>query len=204
MASIARQLRERCCKQAETKQPILDAISRPAERVIPWHEYRDRFLTEKRIQQGADFWLAHGAALEAHRRSTASPRRRGRHSRRRDLVRPHHRPLSRDRCARDAGFDYPPRARLLSRRAAAVPAAVARGRRSTRRPRSARTPARWARRSSSPRAIASSRSMATATASAICGRSWDDVIGSVANYLPRTAGAKASRWSWQRRSKTRT
>jgi membrane-bound lytic murein transglycosylase B len=49
--------------QAETKQPILDAISRPAERVVPWWEYRERFLTEKRILQGTDFWLAHGEAL---------------------------------------------------------------------------------------------------------------------------------------------
>jgi membrane-bound lytic murein transglycosylase B len=49
--------------QAETKQAILDAISRPAERVTPWHEYRDRFLTEKRILQGTDFWIAHGEAL---------------------------------------------------------------------------------------------------------------------------------------------
>jgi membrane-bound lytic murein transglycosylase B len=49
---------------AEIKQPILDAISRPAERVIPWHEYRDRFLTEKRIQQGADFWVANAQALD--------------------------------------------------------------------------------------------------------------------------------------------
>jgi membrane-bound lytic murein transglycosylase B len=45
--------------KAETKQAILDAISRPAERVTPWHEYRDRFLTEKRIHQGTDFWDAH-------------------------------------------------------------------------------------------------------------------------------------------------
>ena len=55
---------EALLKSAETRQPILDAISRPAERVTPWHEYRDRFLTEKRIQQGADFWLAHGAKLK--------------------------------------------------------------------------------------------------------------------------------------------
>jgi membrane-bound lytic murein transglycosylase B len=55
---------EALLKQAETKQPILDAISRPAERVTPWHEYRDRFLTEKRIHQGADFWLAHGEKLK--------------------------------------------------------------------------------------------------------------------------------------------
>lgn len=55
---------EKLLKSAETKQPILDAISKPAERVVPWHEYRDRFLTEKRINQGADFWLAHGEKLK--------------------------------------------------------------------------------------------------------------------------------------------
>ena len=55
---------EALLKGAETKQPILDAISRPAERVVPWHEYRDRFLTERRINQGADFWLAHGEKLK--------------------------------------------------------------------------------------------------------------------------------------------
>lgn len=55
---------ETLLKSADTKQPILDAISRPAERVTPWHEYRDRFLTERRIHQGADFWLAHGEKLK--------------------------------------------------------------------------------------------------------------------------------------------
>lgn len=55
---------EALLKSAETKQPILDAISRPAERVIPWWEYRERFLTEKRINQGADFWLGHGEKLK--------------------------------------------------------------------------------------------------------------------------------------------
>jgi membrane-bound lytic murein transglycosylase B len=60
---IARDQLESLLKQAETKQTILDAISRPAERVVPWHEYRDRFLTEKRILQGTDFWTEHGATL---------------------------------------------------------------------------------------------------------------------------------------------
>ena len=60
---IARDQIESLLAQAETKQAILDAISRPAERVVPWHEYRDRFLTEKRILQGTDFWIEHGEAL---------------------------------------------------------------------------------------------------------------------------------------------
>jgi membrane-bound lytic murein transglycosylase B len=61
---FAREQLETLLGQAETKQPILDAISRPAERVVPWHEYRDRFLTEKRILQGTDFSLAHGEVLK--------------------------------------------------------------------------------------------------------------------------------------------
>lgn len=60
---FAREQLEALLAQAETKQSILDAISRPAERVVPWHEYRDRFLTEKRILQGTDFWIAHGETL---------------------------------------------------------------------------------------------------------------------------------------------
>jgi membrane-bound lytic murein transglycosylase B len=55
---------EALLKSAETKRPILDAISKPAERVVPWWEYRERFLTEKRINQGADFWLGHGEKLK--------------------------------------------------------------------------------------------------------------------------------------------
>ena len=62
---FARSEVESLLKQADTKQPILDAISRPAERVVQWHEYRERFLTETRIQQGADFWTAHRERLQA-------------------------------------------------------------------------------------------------------------------------------------------
>jgi membrane-bound lytic murein transglycosylase B len=42
--------------QVEVKQKILDAISRPAERSKPWHEYRQIFLTDKRIKDGVKFW----------------------------------------------------------------------------------------------------------------------------------------------------
>jgi membrane-bound lytic murein transglycosylase B len=60
----AKQL-EKLLAQAVTKQSILDAISRPAERVTPWYEYRERFMTEKRIQQGVDFWSANTEYLAA-------------------------------------------------------------------------------------------------------------------------------------------
>ncbi|TVP91640.1 MAG: lytic murein transglycosylase B [Pseudomonadaceae bacterium] len=49
---------------AERRQPILDAISRPAERVRPWHEYRAIFMTEQRLQQGLEFWDEYAEALE--------------------------------------------------------------------------------------------------------------------------------------------
>ncbi|MCU0975631.1 MAG: lytic murein transglycosylase B [Steroidobacteraceae bacterium] len=54
-----------------TSQPrIIDLISRPAERVKPWHEYRDHFLTEQRIREGVDFWVKHRARLAEIERST--------------------------------------------------------------------------------------------------------------------------------------
>jgi membrane-bound lytic murein transglycosylase B len=58
----AREL-ERLLAGAQIKQSILDAMSRPAERVTPWHEYRAQFLTPKRIQQGKDFWREHAQQL---------------------------------------------------------------------------------------------------------------------------------------------
>lgn len=61
---FARNELESLLKQAQSQQSILDAISRPAERVVPWHEYRERFLTERRIHQGADFWVAHAERLQ--------------------------------------------------------------------------------------------------------------------------------------------
>jgi len=48
----------------ETKQSILDAMSRPAEKVKPWYEYREIFLTDKRIREGAGFWQEHSEQLE--------------------------------------------------------------------------------------------------------------------------------------------
>ena len=41
--------------RAEFRQSIIDAMSRPAE-AKPWYKYRPIFLTEKRIQAGAQFW----------------------------------------------------------------------------------------------------------------------------------------------------
>ena len=60
---FAREQLEALFAEAERKQAILDAISRPAERVKPWKEYRPIFLTEARIARGVDFWREHREAL---------------------------------------------------------------------------------------------------------------------------------------------
>jgi membrane-bound lytic murein transglycosylase B len=49
---------------AEYKQSIVDAISRPAEGK-PWYEYRPIFLTDKRINEGIDFWLENRELIAA-------------------------------------------------------------------------------------------------------------------------------------------
>lgn len=50
-------------KQAERKDSILKAISRPAEKTLNWAEYSKIFLTEKRIRYGKEFMATHADAL---------------------------------------------------------------------------------------------------------------------------------------------
>ncbi|NNF67008.1 MAG: lytic murein transglycosylase B, partial [Gammaproteobacteria bacterium] len=49
---------------ATTKQSILKAISRPAEKARPWHEYRSLFINDRRINDGVVFWQQHRDILE--------------------------------------------------------------------------------------------------------------------------------------------
>lgn len=51
-------------KQARKSQTILDAISRPAEKKLTWHKYRQIFIKEKRINQGVDFMQKNKSKLE--------------------------------------------------------------------------------------------------------------------------------------------
>lgn len=46
-------------RQARYKQSIIDAISRPAERVLKWEGYQDIFLTDRRLRQGIAFEVSH-------------------------------------------------------------------------------------------------------------------------------------------------
>ncbi|MGO1245868.1 MAG: lytic murein transglycosylase B [Oceanisphaera sp.] len=48
--------------QADYQQPIIDAMTRPAEGK-PWHQYRPIFLTEKRLTKGVEFWQQHQRLL---------------------------------------------------------------------------------------------------------------------------------------------
>jgi membrane-bound lytic murein transglycosylase B len=59
--------------QAEFKQPIIDAISRPAEKTRTWAEYRPIFVNDARIQGGRAFYAQHRAALDRVAAETGVP-----------------------------------------------------------------------------------------------------------------------------------
>ncbi len=50
--------------QAQITQSIIDTMSKPAERVVPWFQYRRIFLTEERIATGVQFWTDHATDIE--------------------------------------------------------------------------------------------------------------------------------------------
>jgi membrane-bound lytic murein transglycosylase B len=51
-------------KEAQPQPKIIETMNRPIEKVAPWWEYRDHFLTAERISEGTSFWLDHKNALE--------------------------------------------------------------------------------------------------------------------------------------------
>lgn len=60
--------------QAERKESILEAIARPAEKVKPWHEYRDIFITDSRIKAGKAFLIKHKAIFDIVEEKYGVPR----------------------------------------------------------------------------------------------------------------------------------
>ena len=50
--------------QAEAQPKVIERITKPAERVLQWWEYRQLFVNEKRIADGAHFWNEHRVSLE--------------------------------------------------------------------------------------------------------------------------------------------
>ena len=68
-----RQLRKLLAK-AKSQPAIIEAMDRPAEKAKPWFEYRPIFLTERRIREGTEFWIAHRQELDrASVRSGVAP-----------------------------------------------------------------------------------------------------------------------------------
>ncbi|NHN39701.1 lytic murein transglycosylase B [Pseudomaricurvus alcaniphilus] len=59
--------------QAEKKQAIIDAMSRPAEKTKTWGQYRSIFLTPTRIEKGVEFWQSRRQALARVAQQTGVP-----------------------------------------------------------------------------------------------------------------------------------
>lgn len=63
----------RVLAQATVQQRILDAISRPAEAVRPWRDYRPIFINDARINGGVAFYREHRQALDRVAAETGVP-----------------------------------------------------------------------------------------------------------------------------------
>ena len=59
---LARGMLNRLFEEVELKPAVVHAMERPREG-LPWHEYRQSFLDEPHIRDGARYWKKHAAAL---------------------------------------------------------------------------------------------------------------------------------------------
>ena len=59
--------------EAQVKQSILDAISKPAEKTLTWADYRKIFITRERVAAGAAFWRENLDMLSAISDETGVP-----------------------------------------------------------------------------------------------------------------------------------
>ncbi len=55
---------EQALSEATRSESVLEAISRPAERRLPWYEYREIFLQPVRVHRGVQFWKSNREPLE--------------------------------------------------------------------------------------------------------------------------------------------
>jgi membrane-bound lytic murein transglycosylase B len=62
--SISKHQLRKLLKAAKSQPAILEAMDRPAEKAKPWFEYRPIFLTDRRVREGTEFWLAHRQELD--------------------------------------------------------------------------------------------------------------------------------------------
>jgi membrane-bound lytic murein transglycosylase B len=59
--------------EARVQPRIIEIMSKPAEKVMPWYEYREIFLTDKRIDAGVEFWSTHEETLARITAKTGVP-----------------------------------------------------------------------------------------------------------------------------------
>ncbi|MGR9116760.1 MAG: lytic murein transglycosylase B [Gammaproteobacteria bacterium] len=59
-------------QSVEFKPAIIKAMTRPAE-AMPWYKYRKIFMTDARIEAGADFWVDNETTLAEVERQTGVP-----------------------------------------------------------------------------------------------------------------------------------
>jgi peptidoglycan lytic transglycosylase B len=62
--SLSRAKLSKLLASAQPQPKIIELMTRPAERVVPWWEYRGLFVTEERISLGVQFWQDHREDLE--------------------------------------------------------------------------------------------------------------------------------------------
>lgn len=63
----------RILNHAEHQQSIIDAMNKPAEKVLEWYQYRPIFITDKRIQEGVEFWQNNADVLHKVSNQTQVP-----------------------------------------------------------------------------------------------------------------------------------
>lgn len=63
---------EQMFSQADYLQSVIDAITRPAEK-MPWYRYKKIFLTEDRVQGGVKYWHEHADTLAAAEKEFGVP-----------------------------------------------------------------------------------------------------------------------------------
>ncbi len=51
-------------EKAAPQPKIIELMNKPAEKVAPWWQYRERFITEERISRGVQFWQENREPLE--------------------------------------------------------------------------------------------------------------------------------------------
>ncbi len=63
----------RILDQAQHQQSIIDAMNKPAEKVLEWYQYRPIFITDKRIKEGVEFWQNNAEVLHKVSEQTKVP-----------------------------------------------------------------------------------------------------------------------------------